>query len=107
MRTAVALALLASVSPAQADEAQQLETKIANCLRIPVDVEGPTFRVIFEITLDKTTRAQKVEVVEYEPQSDVAAKAAANLAMQVKNRCWPLGVKKSPIRLTFSIDLPS
>lgn len=108
MRTAVALALLASVSTAHADEITQLETKIGGCLRIPVDVEGPSLKVVFEITLDKTSRAQKVDVVEYGPQSDAAAKAATSLAVQLKNRCWPIGVKKkSPIRVTFAIDLPS
>lgn len=108
MRLVVAMAALAFVIAAHADELTQLETKIGGCLAIPVEIEGPTFKVIFEITLDDTTRAQKVDVIEYEPQSEVTAKAANKLAVQLKTKCWPLGVKqKSPIRLTFSMDIPS
>lgn len=104
MRTVVALALLASVSAAHAGERTQLETKVGDCLRIPVEFEGP-FKVVFEITLGSDSGAQKVDVIEYEPKSDASAKGAAKLAMQLKKRCWPLGVKaKGSIRLTFSMD---
>lgn len=107
MRTVFALALLAFAHAAHADERPQLQTKIGRCLRIPVEFQGH-FRVVFQITLDSKTRASAVDVIEYEPKSEMTAKGAAKLATELKERCWPRGVKtKGPIRMSYEMDIPS
>lgn len=104
MRTAATLAFLALISAAHAGELTTIEDKIGGCLRIPVEVGDEPFKVVFEIILNKSTKVQDVAVLEYEPHSDAIAKAAAYFAAQIKTRCWPTGVKTSPMRLSFSLE---
>jgi hypothetical protein len=101
MRTAIVLGLLMCVSTARAGELDGLGDKIVGCLVIPVDIGDAPFKATFEVTIDKAGKAETVAVVAYDPQSEVMAKAAPLLAKGSK-RCWPAGIKTSPVRLTFA-----
>src|SRR5688572_23574585 len=101
MRTAIVLGLLMCVSTSRAGELDGLSDKIAGCLVIPVDIGDAPFKATFEVTIDKAGKVEMVAVVAYEPQSEVMAEAAPLLARGVK-RCWPAGIKTSPVRLTFA-----
>ncbi len=102
MRILAILLLLMSAAPVRANEAKRLDDQILRCLRLPASAVEVHLKATFEATLDKTGRLQSIAVVSYTPHSATAATAAQQLLRSVR-KCWPQGVKRSPVR--FTVDL--
>jgi Tfp pilus assembly PilM family ATPase len=60
-------------------------------------------KATFEVTLDKAGKVKSVTVISYDPHSEAAAEAAQQLTKSIQ-RCWPPGVKTSPLRLTVDLS---
>lgn len=101
MRLLIASLLVACSVSAQAKEAINIE-KISDCLVLPGDAVENHIKAIFEVTLDKAGKVKSVAVVSYAPNSEAAA-AALQLSKSVQ-RCWPPGVKTSPMRITVDLS---
>ncbi|WP_107651731.1 hypothetical protein [Mesorhizobium helmanticense] len=95
------LLVLCSVS-AHARQATSLD-QIDGCLVLPVAAVDIHLKATFEVTLDKTGKLKWITVASYEPHSEAAAKAALLLSKSVE-RCWPPGVKTSPMRITVDLS---
>ncbi|CAN7500885.1 hypothetical protein LJR234_003641 [Mesorhizobium amorphae] len=95
------LLVVCSVS-ALAKEAVSVD-QIGGCLRLPVAAVDNHLKAVFEVTLDKAGKVKSIAVVSYEPHSEAAAGAAQQLLKSVQ-RCWPPGVKTSPMRLTVDLS---
>ncbi|MER9439918.1 TonB C-terminal domain-containing protein [Mesorhizobium sp. M0340] len=95
------LLAVCSVS-AHARQAVSIE-RIDECLVLPVAAVDNRVKATFEVTLDKAGKIKSVTVVSYEPHSEAAAEAARQLSKSVQ-RCWPPGVKTSPLRLTVDLS---
>ncbi|MFK0692517.1 hypothetical protein ACFX5Q_30700 [Mesorhizobium sp. IMUNJ 23033] len=95
------LLVLCSVS-AHAKEAVSVD-QISGCLVLPVTAVDNHLKAVFEVTLDKAGKVKSIAVVSYEPHSEAAAEAARQLLKSVQ-RCWPPGVKTSPMRITVDLS---
>ncbi|QKD02987.1 hypothetical protein [Mesorhizobium loti] len=102
MRVLTALLLVACSVSAQAKEAINID-QIFGCLVLPVAAVDDHIKAIFEVTLDKAGKVKSVAVVSYEPHSEAAAAAARQLSKSVQ-RCWPPGVKTSPMRIIVDLS---
>lgn len=95
------LLVLCSVS-AHAKRATSLD-QIDGCLFLPVAAVDIHLKATFEVTMDRAGKVKSITVASYEPRSEAAAKAALQLSKSVE-RCWPPGVKKSPMRITVDLS---
>ncbi|TIQ16586.1 MAG: hypothetical protein E5X51_34440 [Mesorhizobium sp.] len=95
------LLIVCSVS-AHARQAVSIE-RIGDCLVLPVAAVDNNVKATFEVTLDKAGKVKSVTVVSYDPYSEAAAEAAQQLTKSIQ-RCWPPGVKTSPMRLTIDLS---
>ena len=95
------LLVLCSIS-ANAKQAASLD-RIGDCLVLPVTAVDNHLEAIFEVTLDKAGKVKSVTVVSYEPHSEGAEQGAQQLAKSVE-RCWPPGVKTSPMHITVDLS---
>ncbi|MER8726102.1 hypothetical protein NKH98_27705 [Mesorhizobium sp. M0833] len=77
--------------------------RIDECLVLPVAAVDNRVKAILEVTLDKAGKVKSVTVVSYEPHSEAAAEAAQQLTKSIQ-RCWPPGVKTSPLRITVDLS---
>ncbi|QND55624.1 hypothetical protein [Mesorhizobium huakuii] len=102
MRLLIASLLVVCSVSAQAKEAINID-QIGGCLVLPVAAVDNHIKAIFEVTLDKAGKVKSVTVVSYEPHSEPAAQAARQLSRSVQ-RCWPPGVKTSPMRITVDLS---
>lgn len=102
MRLLTASLLVAFSVSAQAKEAINIG-QISDCLVLPGDAVDNHIKATFEVTLDKAGKVKSVAVVSYEPNSEAAAAAARQLSKSVQ-RCWPPGVKTSPMRITVDLS---
>lgn len=105
MRVLIATLLAACSVSAQAKEAVDI-AKISDCLVLPGDAVENQVKATFEVTLDKAGKVTSITVSSYEPHSDAAAKAALLLSKSVE-RCWPPGVKTSPMRIMVDLSEPN
>lgn len=102
MRLLIASLLVACSVSAQAKEAINIE-EISDCLVLPGDAVENHIKATFEVTLDRAGKVKSITVISYEPHSEAAAKAALQLSESVE-RCWPPGVKTSPMRITVDLS---
>jgi hypothetical protein len=104
MRLAMtSLLVLFSVS-AHAGQAVNLD-EIGGCLFLPIAAVDNKIKVTYKVTLDKAGKVTSIAVLSYEPRSDAAAKAALQLSKSVE-RCWPPGVRTSPMRIMVDLSEP-
>ncbi|MER9232126.1 hypothetical protein NKI56_08485 [Mesorhizobium sp. M0622] len=87
---------------AHARQAVSVE-RIGDCLVLPTAAVDNHVKATFEVTLDKAGKVESVTVVSYDPRSEAAAEAAQQLTKSIQ-RCWPPGVKTSPLRLTLDLS---
>ncbi|WP_421917363.1 hypothetical protein [Mesorhizobium sp.] len=97
------LLLVLCADSALANEADRLELKIGGCLALPGAAVDNAVKATFEVTLDKAGKVESVAVVSYDSHSKVAAGVARMLAKSLQ-RCWPPGVKTSPVRVTVDLS---
>ncbi|RWB67820.1 MAG: hypothetical protein EOQ42_13480 [Mesorhizobium sp.] len=76
---------------------------IGDCLVLPVAAVDNHVKATFEVTLDKAGKVKSITVVSYDPHSEAAAEAARQLSKSVQ-KCWPPGVKTSPMRITVDLS---
>ncbi|RWN57775.1 MAG: hypothetical protein EOS00_22115 [Mesorhizobium sp.] len=95
------LLVVCSVS-AHARQAVSVE-RIGDCLVLPVAAVDNHVKATFEVTLNKVGKVKSVTVVSYDPHSEAAAEAAQQLLKSVQ-KCWPPGVKTSPMRITVDLS---
>ncbi|MEZ2329955.1 hypothetical protein AB6802_09540 [Mesorhizobium sp. RCC_202] len=98
----ILLLVLVAAMPASANETTHLENRIGDCLRLPAAAIDNRVKVVFEVTLDESGKVKSVAVTSYEPHSTAAAQAAQQLTGSVR-KCWPPGVKTSPMRLVVDL----
>lgn len=102
MRLLIASLLVACSVSAQANEAINID-QISDCLVLPGAAVENHIKAIFEVTLHKAGKVKSVAVVSYEPHSEAAAAAARQLSKSVQ-RCWPPGVKTSPMPIMVDLS---
>jgi hypothetical protein len=102
MRFIVATVLFLCSASAHAKPAASLD-EIGGCLFLPVAAVDNHIKAVFEVTLDKAGKVTSISVESYEPHSEAAAKAALQLSVSVK-RCWPPGIKTSPMRINVDLS---
>lgn len=104
MRMLAILLLLTAAVPARADEAHRIGDDMLRCLSLPVSAVDIKLKATFEATLDKAGKLQSISVLSYTPHSAGAATAAQQLSRSVR-KCWPQGIKKSPVRFTVDLSM--
>ncbi|MGX9118133.1 hypothetical protein ACWTU6_15860 [Mesorhizobium sp. BHbsci] len=87
---------------AHARQAVSVE-RIGDCLVLPVAAVDNHVKATFEVTLDKAGKVKSITVVSYDPHTEAAAEAARQLSKSVQ-KCWPAGVKTSPMRITVDLS---